>query len=584
MSAIDRENGFISLIDSDINLTDDRKLILGNSENTWLKYSNDFSGIVGQTDPSGTYSINSSGTLWIYPNCGPTGSGNYEPGLEFDASGTTVLRNCGSPQGSEADRHFAIFMDQGTDAGDHQQFWVGRGSDGITNDPSKTHLILGYRDGVSAALVQSTNTVPLVLGTAGTPSAITIADAGDVAIQENKKVIFGNSGDAWIQYNSDVVGFVFNSQSSGEDSLNSIKGLNIESHTNIDGSGPYEPSIYLRDGGEIEFQTGKLSDFTNNFVQLTTSYGAEEVDSGDHIQIKIGQHNQPSVHLTLGYQANGSAVTAAFIHGNGFPLVFGTTAVTTVAKITDTGIKLIDGSPSDPSYTFSSAPTDGFFYFSGSNPGFGYAAGGTHIYTFANDGIRFTAAGETYLEFDYDGAFDDTYQIYMGSSGGLEIRATNNSLGIDYYSGGAQRLMELDPSGIKLPDGTVTAPSFSFFNQPTGGILFDGDNSILQGPDTKGAALYSNATQGSGLIVSGGISDGNFELFGATCNIRNVEGGNPYIRFATSSAITMKVDSDSTAGNTRFFLWDVDSGALQRVTVGSANSGGSGFKLLRIPN
>jgi len=43
-------------------------------------------------------------------------------------------------------------------------------------------------------------------------------------------------------------------------------------------------------------------------------------------------------------------------------------------------------------------------------------------------------------------------------------------------------------------------------------------------------------------------------------------------------------DNSSTAGHTRFFLWDVDKGALSRVTVGAADSGGTGFKLLRVPN
>lgn len=46
----------------------------------------------------------------------------------------------------------------------------------------------------------------------------------------------------------------------------------------------------------------------------------------------------------------------------------------------------------------------------------------------------------------------------------------------------------------------------------------------------------------------------------------------------------VKVDSDSTAGNTRFFIYDVDNATLERVTVGAADTGGAGFKVLRIPN
>lgn len=39
-----------------------------------------------------------------------------------------------------------------------------------------------------------------------------------------------------------------------------------------------------------------------------------------------------------------------------------------------------------------------------------------------------------------------------------------------------------------------------------------------------------------------------------------------------------------TAGDTRFLIFDVDNNTLERVTVGIADSGGAGFKLLRIPN
>jgi len=57
-----------------------------------------------------------------------------------------------------------------------------------------------------------------------------------------------------------------------------------------------------------------------------------------------------------------------------------------------------------------------------------------------------------------------------------------------------------------------------------------------------------------------------------------------------STAITVadvevfEVDDDTTAGNTRFLIYDVDNATLERVSVGVANSGGSGFKLLRIQN
>lgn len=45
-----------------------------------------------------------------------------------------------------------------------------------------------------------------------------------------------------------------------------------------------------------------------------------------------------------------------------------------------------------------------------------------------------------------------------------------------------------------------------------------------------------------------------------------------------------EVDADSTAGNTRLLVWDVDNSALVRVSVGANDSGGTGFKVLCIPN
>lgn len=46
----------------------------------------------------------------------------------------------------------------------------------------------------------------------------------------------------------------------------------------------------------------------------------------------------------------------------------------------------------------------------------------------------------------------------------------------------------------------------------------------------------------------------------------------------------IQLDDDATAGNTRLLLYDVDNGTLERVSVGVADSGGAGYKVLRIPN
>ena len=56
------------------------------------------------------------------------------------------------------------------------------------------------------------------------------------------------------------------------------------------------------------------------------------------------------------------------------------------------------------------------------------------------------------------------------------------------------------------------------------------------------------------------------------------------IIFAPRGAESGRFDSDATAGNTRFMLYDVDNGTMERVSVGDADSGGAGYKVLRIAN
>jgi len=53
-----------------------------------------------------------------------------------------------------------------------------------------------------------------------------------------------------------------------------------------------------------------------------------------------------------------------------------------------------------------------------------------------------------------------------------------------------------------------------------------------------------------------------------------------------SNALTerFEIDSDATAANTSLQIYDVDTAGMERVSVGAADSGGAGYKLLRIAN
>lgn len=56
------------------------------------------------------------------------------------------------------------------------------------------------------------------------------------------------------------------------------------------------------------------------------------------------------------------------------------------------------------------------------------------------------------------------------------------------------------------------------------------------------------------------------------------------VLISIANAAVAQFDANASAGNTRFLVWDVDKGAVSRVSVGTNDSGGSGYKLLRVPN
>jgi len=46
----------------------------------------------------------------------------------------------------------------------------------------------------------------------------------------------------------------------------------------------------------------------------------------------------------------------------------------------------------------------------------------------------------------------------------------------------------------------------------------------------------------------------------------------------------LQMDANATAGETRLLLYDIDKGSSVRVSIGADNSGGTGYKILRVPN
>lgn len=127
-------------------------------------------------------------------------------------------------------------------------------------------------------------------------------------------------------------------------------------------------------------------------------------------------------------------------------------------------------------------------------------------------------------------------------------------------------------------------------NTDTHGMTFQHNNdaAILQ--------LRRNQNHGSAADVgritfSGQDSATSYEVYAqikaiASDNTATSEDSEFRFLNVTNGTLTenMRVDANATAGNTRLSIWDVDNATMERVSVGAANSGGTGYKVLRIPN
>lgn len=87
---------------------------------------------------------------------------------------------------------------------------------------------------------------------------------------------------------------------------------------------------------------------------------------------------------------------------------------------------------------------------------------------------------------------------------------------------------------------------------------------------------FANGVTTNELLHGGGRSDRN-----AATNHQFYTAAN---NTTTTGTESFRIDHTQSVGFTRFMVWDVDNGQLERVSVGAADSGGVGFKVLRIPN
>jgi len=152
-------------------------------------------------------------------------------------------------------------------------------------------------------------------------------------------------------------------------------------------------------------------------------------------------------------------------------------------------------------------------------------------------------------------------------------------------------------------DGTCNLPQIPVIidSVATGGGYSDGNNNgYVKGMEGGAYASPDSARHAGNLIIKcfdGNNTGASTSDGGIGGHIRNIygqggagiaggtDGADGYWQVESSAGtVAIKTDWSTTAGDTRFLIYDVDNATLERVTVGAADSGGTGYKVLRIAN
>ena len=163
--------------------------------------------------------------------------------------------------------------------------------------------------------------------------------------------------------------------------------------------------------------------------------------------------------------------------------------------------------------------------------------------------------------------------------------------GIQNFDSAAHVILSDEQGSIRLSgfDGALNSTKFLGIGGTNPEIRHDANSELYI--YSMGDATDTGRTlmqQGAGSAAHGG----HIDLSGAAHATRpgdctlgpSSTTGSFKVNRGLNGTTQLEVDRSSTAGDTRLLIWDVDNNTLERVTVGAADSGGAGFKVLKIPN
>jgi hypothetical protein len=152
-------------------------------------------------------------------------------------------------------------------------------------------------------------------------------------------------------------------------------------------------------------------------------------------------------------------------------------------------------------------------------------------------------------------------------------------------------------SPLLVPVGSTAIPGLAFVGSPTTGISRAGANlSMSVSHNGVNVIEFQSGVIGTNVPI-GSNNSGRPAMMNtpitATVPGFTIRGdfdtgigypGADQLNMIAGGEESLRIDKNAVSGNTRLLVYDVDNGTTERVSVGAPDSGGTGYKVLRIPN
>lgn len=269
-------------------------------------------------------------------------------------------------------------------------------------------------------------------------------------------------------------------------------------------------------------------------------------------------------------------------------------------------IKIGDGTAANPAFTFASDPDSGW-YRSGSNQ-ISYSSGGLQVLNISSGFVDLTAhLGLTTASGTAAGPIishrnNQDSGLYWPTTASIAfsvdtvptitLRADNSvDMGI-YLNRG---YLKFGTGAGNGGDGTAANPIFTWESDIDTGIYRQAANTLsISTGGVEKARFDGNLTLLSGSLIintsgeviraqDGTAASPSYQFVNDTDTGFYRPAGNS-VAVATSGRQSARFQTNNGANETDFHLYDVSAGTVVAVTRGAADSGGAGFRLLRIPN